>query len=203
MLLLKVRFPQNNLCLSWSSIFRAGSCFVRFYILLYFPSFPLLETENCKICINFHSWDIWQKYKSWSLIYSLNTDVLTRFPEMLRMKEETNVLRLSKNRSEWSTKQRKQDHHYQSLRVIGRNWLGDHECQGSESPYPSSPLGIIILFLPFKISGYHFCLPLLDIIILISPFETIKDYFCSPSLGTIILILPFAIIGEDFDCKRG
>ena len=91
MLLLKVRFPQNNLCLSWSSIFRAGSCFVRFYILLYFPSFPLLETENCKICINFHSWDIWQKYKSWSLIYSLKTDVLTRFPELLRMKEETNV----------------------------------------------------------------------------------------------------------------
>ena len=91
MLLLNVRFSQNNLCLSWSSIFRAGSCFVRFYILLYFPSFPLLETENCKICINFHSWDIWQKYKSWSLIYSLKTDVLTRFPELLRMKEETNV----------------------------------------------------------------------------------------------------------------
>ena len=83
-MLLKVRFPQNNLCLSWSSIFRAGSCFVRFYILLYFPSFPLLETENCKICINFHSWDIWQKYKSWSLIYSIKHGCPDAFPWIVK-----------------------------------------------------------------------------------------------------------------------
>ena len=31
-----------------------------------FSSLPTVETENCKICINFHSWDIW--HLLWELI---------------------------------------------------------------------------------------------------------------------------------------
>ena len=144
-----------------------------------------METENCKIYINFHSWDIW--HLLWELISHIFFERgcpdgrLSLNCKEWRRKQMSR--RLSQNRSEWSTKQRKQDHHYQSLRVIGRNWLGDHECQGSESPRPSSPLGIIILILPFKITWYYFCLPFLGIIILILTFETIKNHFCFAVFG--------------------